>query len=196
MVGVLRPLEAREARSRAELGAAGAAAEIAALADPITDPRCTRCSRARASGWAFAEARSSIAAPTVSPPPSRSSPGGSVLRSRRATRFARDGSGSSDSRCWPGAPCGAAAEVLGEVEVRRWRPRGGWGSLEARTAVLFVPFAVLVSALAELVLVRLLVRRLRSIEVLASRVAEGTSPCASRTKAETRSDGWRGSWTA
>ena len=47
------------------------------------------------------------------------------------------------------------------------------GPLEARTAVLFVPFAVLVSALAELVLVRLLVRRLRSIEVLASRVAQG-----------------------
>jgi signal transduction histidine kinase len=59
------------------------------------------------------------------------------------------------------------------VLVRRWQPRNSWGYWETRTALLFVPFAVLASALAGLVIVRLLVRRLRSIETLAARVAEG-----------------------
>jgi signal transduction histidine kinase len=65
-------------------------------------------------------------------------------------------------------------EALGEIEVvRRMRPRGDLGILDPRTSLLLFPVAILASGFAGLVLVRLLVRRLRAMELLASRVAEG-----------------------
>jgi signal transduction histidine kinase len=64
--------------------------------------------------------------------------------------------------------------ALGEVVVvgpkvgpdRRWLP-------EARTMLLFLPFAVLAAGGAGLIMVRILVRRLRALERLADRVTEG-----------------------
>lgn len=173
VVGVLRPLEAREARSRAELGAAGAAAEIAALADPITDPKVHEVLARTRERMGF---RGSSIVYRGADGLTTSEP--QLPRRFRSPEQARDSLRAGREReqrleVLAGRPVRRGGRVLGEVEVRRWRPRGGWGSLEARTAVLFVPFAVLVSALAGLVLVRLLVRRLRSIEVLASRVAQG-----------------------
>jgi signal transduction histidine kinase len=171
-VGVLRPLESREARSRAELGAAGAATEIAALPEPLTDAqvhavllRARDRMDFRGSSIVF---RGTDGLLTTEPP----SP-------------ARFRGGARDSLAGPGRERRSRFEVLamrsvrrgaaviGTVQVRRWQPRSGWGYWETRTALLFVPFAVLASALAGLVIVRLLVRRLRSIERLASRVAEG-----------------------
>ena len=174
-------------------GAAGAAAEIAALADPITDPKVHEVLARTRERMGFRG--SSIVYRGADGHHLRAAaPGGSVLRSRRATRFARDGSGSSDSRCWP-APRAARRQGPRRGRGASLASARGMGLPEARTAVLFVPFAVLVSALAGLVLVRLLVRRLRSIEVLASRRPGGPLR-AHPGPAETRSDGWRGSWTA
>jgi len=67
-----------------------------------------------------------------------------------------------------------AGRTVGEVLVLRpVRPaRGPWPP-EARWSLLFLPIAVVASAVAGLVIVRLLVRRLRAVETLAARVAEG-----------------------
>jgi signal transduction histidine kinase len=66
------------------------------------------------------------------------------------------------------------ATVVGELQViRPIRPRGGPEFLDSRTMLLFFPIAIAVSVIDGLVMVRLLVRRLRAMELLAARVAEG-----------------------
>jgi signal transduction histidine kinase len=189
-VAVLRPLENREARSRAALAASGAAAEIAALPEPLTAPRVeTVLARHRdrvgfrGSMIAYRGADGLYAAEPPPPPRFRESGGGSTAGGPRGPE--RDPArtpGSTRERGDRGParfetlaqhPVKRGATTIGEVSVRRRMPRGQWGYWETRTALLFVPFAVLASALAGLVIVRLLVRRLRSLETLAARVAEG-----------------------
>ncbi|MGE5179131.1 MAG: sensor histidine kinase [Bacteroidota bacterium] len=181
-VAVLRPLESREARSRAELGATSAASEIAALPDPITDASVhTILDRARdrmgfrGSSIVFHGVNGMFTSEPPAPARLRPALGGPAAPARPgdSTRADRDRIDPSRFEILATRPVRRGATPLGTVEVRRWRPRSGWGTWETRTALLFVPFAVLASALAGLVIVRLLVRRLRSIEVLASRVAEG-----------------------
>lgn len=174
-VGVLRPIETREARSRAELGAASAATEIAALPEPLTDPpihavlaRVRDRMDFRGSSIVFRGVHGLLTTEPTLPSRFRGGGGRDSLaggrdRDRGRSRF--DVLAERDVR--------RGAAVLGTVQVRRWQPRGGWGYWETRTAILFVPFAVLASALAGLVIVRLLVRRLRAIEALATRVAHG-----------------------
>jgi signal transduction histidine kinase len=67
-----------------------------------------------------------------------------------------------------------AGQAVGEILVLRpVRPNRGPWPPEARWSLLFLPIAVVASAVAGLVIVRLLVRRLRAVEMLAARVAEG-----------------------
>lgn len=66
------------------------------------------------------------------------------------------------------------AEVLGEVTVLQFLPpRGLPGSTLFRTAMILLPVTALAAAIVGLVMTRLLVRRLRAIELLAARVAKG-----------------------
>jgi len=175
-VGVLRPLETREARSRAELGAASAATEIAALPEPIVDAqvhavlaRVRDRMEFRGSSMVYRGNDGLLTTePQLSP---RFRPGGASDSLRGADRD-RD-RGRPRFEVLAERPVRRGAAVIGVVQVRRWQPRSGWGYWETRTALLFVPFAVLASALAGLVIVRLLVRRLRAIDALATRVAEG-----------------------
>jgi two-component system sensor histidine kinase BaeS len=175
-VGVIRPLETREARSRAELAVTSAAAEIAALPEPLTGPRVeTVLTRHRdrlgfRGGSIVFRGQNGL---LVSEP----SPSQRYRSSAGQRDSASAGAGSRDpSRRFEilaERPVRRGATTIGEVLVRRWQPRGGWGYWETRTALLFFPFTGLASLLAGLVVVRLLVRRLRSIETLAARVAEG-----------------------
>jgi signal transduction histidine kinase len=62
----------------------------------------------------------------------------------------------------------------GEVLViRPIPPTGPSGRFDTLTPFLYLPIAILASAIAGLLMVRLLVRRLRAMEALAARVAEG-----------------------
>jgi two-component system sensor histidine kinase BaeS len=179
-VGVLRPLETREARSRAELGAASAAAEIAALPEPLTDAKVHVVLASardrmdfRGSSIVYRGADGMYSSEPLTPPRFR------TPAPRSDSLAAGDARGRDRDRGRPRfdilaeRPVRRGASVIGTVQVRRWQPRSGWGYWETRTALLFVPFAVLASALAGLVIVRLLVRRLRAIEALATRVAQG-----------------------
>ncbi|HEU4725477.1 MAG TPA: ATP-binding protein [Candidatus Eisenbacteria bacterium] len=66
-----------------------------------------------------------------------------------------------------GAPAG---EVIVIRPILPAGPAGRFGSL---TAFLYLPIAILASAIAGLLMVRLLVRRLRAMEALAARISEG-----------------------
>jgi signal transduction histidine kinase len=71
-------------------------------------------------------------------------------------------------------PVQRGAQVLGEVFVIRPSfPRGGAWDFGSPTSLLFLPVSVIASAISGLVIVRLLSRRLRSIERFAGRVSEG-----------------------
>ena len=174
-LAVLRPLEARESRSRAELTASSLAAEIAAN---------TR-------GWSPAQHRSLIERHRtmlgpgpgvfgyrdwvgwrITDPPDRGNFLDRVL-SRGLPN--RDG-GPAPHELIVRRPVMRGSERLGEVVVVRPRwPHGGPGILffEVGTAALFLPVALIASVVVGLLMVRILVRRLRAMEMLAARVAEG-----------------------
>jgi len=161
---VLQPLEAREARARAELAASAIAT---AIASAPTTPRGAELDSllelhrsAIRPAWILFRASDGT---VVTAPPGRSlgrGPGGRESRGRFEVVARR-----SVTR---------GPNVIGEVLViRRTWPRGAMGILEPRTSLLLFPVAILASAFAGLVLVRLLVRRLRAMQLLAARVAEG-----------------------
>ena len=174
---VLQPLEEREARARAELNASAIATAIAAVPGTLRGAELdTLLARHRvAIRPAWIVFRSSDGA-AVSSPPGRVPISGA-------------GPGRDSLPSLPLAPRGEARgrlevlarravtrgpETLGEVEVvRRMWPRGALGFLEPQESLLLFPVAILASAFAGLVLVRLLMRRLRAMELLATRVAEG-----------------------
>jgi len=181
-VGVLRPLETREARSRAELGAASAATEIAAIPGPLTDAKVHAVLASardrmdfRGSSIVYRGADGMYTSEPLTPPRFRNpAPASDSLASSDVRGRDRDRDrGRPRFDILAERPVHRGASVIGTVQVRRWQPRSGWGYWETRTALLFVPFAVLASALAGLVIVRLLVRRLRAIDALATRVAQG-----------------------
>ena len=171
-VAVLRPLELRESRSRAELTASSLAADIAA------HPR----------GWSAAEMRSLIErhhamlgpGPAVfgyrdwegwrfTDPPDR----GRFLDRVQSTGLpAREGE-PPPRELIVRRPVMRGSERLGEVVVvRPMRPRGWPMPGGSAMALLLVPI-VLVPVILGLMMVRVLVRRLRAMETLAARVAEG-----------------------
>jgi signal transduction histidine kinase len=173
VVAVVEPLETRELRARAELAVSSIAEATAEAPGTRGAALDTLLERHRAlanlrpafmvirwadgnvvtapSGFARVVARDSLAA----------TPGASGSRSRRHEVLAR-------------RPVVEGGREVGEVQVvRRVRPRGIPGFQGPHTPLLFLPIAILVSIVAGLVVVRLLVARLRAMEVLASRVAEG-----------------------
>jgi signal transduction histidine kinase len=184
-VAVLRPLEARETRTRAELAASGLAAEIAATPGPWREPAAhAMLERHRAtlgpgpgvigyrdgSGWRLTD------------PPDRGRFLDRVLSGAPPDRP----SGEHPSSGAPGPrprerqdvvvvrPVSRGAEQLGEVVVVRplW-PRTGPSFPGSWTVLLFVPITLILSVVVGLLMVRILVRRLRAMETLAARVAEG-----------------------
>jgi len=178
-VAVLGPLEAREARSRAELVSSNVAAEIAELgplpSEAAVDTILARHRSHLGHRGGLLVFRSADGALIADPPASprlraalsasdtTPNAAGDEKQSGRRSRFEtiarhsvmRDG------------------QEIGEVLVVRPTWSRSTRGLLARTPLLFVPVAVIASAIAGLVIVRLLVRRLRSLETLAARVAEG-----------------------
>src|SRR5262245_1783699 len=176
---VLQPLEERETRARAELTASAIAVAIAAspgtYRGAALDSLLARHRAAVRPAWIFYRASD-----------------GTVVTSPPGRFFGRPGGAGPDSLLRPPPPPGTAresrgrfealakrtvareGEVLGEVQVvRRTWPKGAFSVSDPRTWLLLFPVAIAASAIAGLVLVRLLVRRLRAVEVLATRVAEG-----------------------
>jgi signal transduction histidine kinase len=182
-VAVLRPLEAREARSRAELTASGLAADIAATPTPWSaetlHPLLERHRSTLGPGPGVVAYRDSTGW-LATDPPNR----GRFLR--RLTTGAAGDRPEPDARA-EGRPREPDREdvivrrpvilgsrQVGEVVVLRplW-PRNGPPFSATSTALLFVPITLILSVVVGLLVVRLLVRRLRAMEMLAARVAEG-----------------------
>ncbi len=223
-VAVLRPLEARESRARAEVVASGLAAEIATAPRPLepaeldsllrqhraslgnrpgliayrsADGRITTDppDRARFLARMLAVASALEARPALpregGPPPEALGarpPEGGVPPPEPFEARGRHGRGGPeqlrdhDGPRAPGPPgrfdlvvrrpVMRGPERLGEIIVLRpLRPPGYL--FESQTALLFFPIAVIVSVVMGLALVRMLVRRLRAMETLAARVADG-----------------------
>jgi signal transduction histidine kinase len=174
---VLRPLEEREARARAELAASALATAIAAAPGVLhgaeLDTLLARHRDAIRPAWIVF--RSSDGTVVTSPPgriPARPPGAGMDSLLRLPPEPRGDARGRLEILGHRSVVRGA--EVLGQVDVvRRMWPRGALGMLEPQTSLLLFPVAILASGFAGLVLVRLLVRRLRAMEVLATRVAEG-----------------------
>ena len=171
-VAVLRPLELRESRSRAELTASSLAAEIAAGPGhwspaqyrSLIERHRTMLGSGPAVfgyrdrvGWRFTDppGRGSFLdrVQSLGLPPHEGEPPHRELIVRR--------------------PVMRGSERLGEVVVVRPLRQRGWPtSGGSATALLFVPIAF-IPVLLGLLMVRILVRRLRSLEAAAGRVIEG-----------------------
>ena len=191
-VGVLGPLETRDARNRAESAVTRAAAEIAMLPDP-RDARAIRAILARADEPGMPGRLLYRAAD------GRVIAGGRWRgRGGRGARRLEGEPGGPPPRSLGGPPPGppgsrpdfferafiARREILarqdvvsgsltiGEVIALRLA-RPPLGIAGSRTSLLFLPITVLASALAGFFMVRILVRRLRGLETLAARVASG-----------------------
>lgn len=169
---LLRPLERQRQRERAELALAHAADELAALRADAEDRDVVRILRANR-----AEQGTVLLAYRT--------PGGRCILERRLDgafeqRIAAlleaggtDARGASlvvlGRRAVAGG-AGAPAEVVA-LDLAPDPPL--WTLPESRAVLVSLPFAVLASGIAGLLMVRLLVRRLRTLERLAARVAEG-----------------------
>ena len=182
---VIEPLETREARSRAELVAVSAASDIAntggdSLREADVDSLLAR-RRAAIGGrpdWlAFRRSDGMVA----SDPPSRSGLIAKALESPASARGIIEVQRTSGRTRVPSRleilakrPVQRGGKVVGELFVIRpnFQRGGSWG-FGSPTSLLFLPIAVIASAISGLIIVRLLTRRLRSIEHFAGRVAEG-----------------------
>ncbi|HVP15256.1 MAG TPA: HAMP domain-containing sensor histidine kinase [Terriglobales bacterium] len=200
-VAVLRPLEEREQRTRAELAASGLAAEIAAAPAPGMPELQAMLQKHRAalgpgpgviayregSTWRLTDPpdrgrfldRILSGAVPGGPPPGERPPFSE--RPPGQERGPRPPGGGSAPRLperhdiTVTRPVIRGSQHLGEVAVVRplW-PRGGPALFfEPASALLFLPVTLIASALVAFVVVRMLVRRLRAMELLAARVAHG-----------------------
>jgi signal transduction histidine kinase len=180
---VLRPLEMRETRARAALAAANLAGELAVIPAPEAEavldslievhrgrsgPRPAwlvfRTPDNRLHGVSPTRARlmeHALSGRPVTATPRDTTPRGPGSRAIRVELLARH-------------DVMRGGAVVGEVlAFRPVFPDGAGEFLRSRSAFLFLPIALIVSVVGGLVLVRLLVRRLRALEVLAARVSEG-----------------------
>ncbi len=171
---VLQPLEAREAKARAELAASAVAGAIAAAPSPPRgadlDSLLERQRETVRPAWiVFRGTDGTIA----------SAPAGRFIAlegsrgdSSSSTTGRQDARGRFEIIARRAVTRGPT--VIGEVQVmrRNWS-RGAMGIVGSRNSILLFPIAIIASAFAGLVLVRLLVRRLHAMEILAARVAEG-----------------------
>jgi signal transduction histidine kinase len=178
-LAVLRPLEARDFRARAELATARFATEFTALPDASDSTRIVELLR-------HVRAETELRAPLLF----RAADGRLLSeRPERARDMAEALGGAAPPRAAaapspreprPRPTIVASRAVIwggsraGEVLVVRFpRPSREPGLHSADALLLSLPIALIASLLAALVVVRLLVRRLRALERLATRVAEG-----------------------
>ncbi len=181
---VIQPLEAREARSRAELVAVSTATDIASAGDSPreADADSLLAKRRAAMGgrpdWiAFRRSDGVVA----SDPPGRAGLIAKALESPASPRGVIEVQGRTGLARAPTRfeilakrPVQREGRVVGEVFVIRPSfPHGGPWGFGSPTSLLFLPISVIASAISGLIIVRLLSRRLRSIEKFAGRVAEG-----------------------
>ena len=177
---VLHPLETRETRARAELVATGLATDLAATGEaPGTAAFDTLLAHHRNDLGAHPGVlvyRAPDGAVVLSPPQGARFLA-RVLDAPAEPRALFDRllkAGPHDRIEWIVRRMVARPEGAGELlVVRPARPRGEGGPFESRTWLLFLPIALIASVAAGLIMLRLLVRRLRALEVLAARVAEG-----------------------
>lgn len=177
---VLQPLEERENRARADLIAANVASEIvtASLSGaPLPDTLLFHERRAfgPAAPWILYR---TVSGNVISEPPGRAPFLGGLLDGTNTPGAVIDTLGRPVT--WTRIdilsrrPVMRGGTRLGEVVLARpYRPRQTTSALGRFTPLLFLPIALILSVIAALVLIRLLVRRLRAIEMLAARVAEG-----------------------
>lgn len=165
-VAVLRPLEARDLRARAELAVARFEHAVAGAAR-APDPLDLQSTLARLRGdmdlrftrlvFRYRDGRAVVYPPL---PPIPGPPGTPLADRDRVEVLA------SREVAWGGT-------ALGTIQVvRPERPRGRW-PLSSRALLLSLPVALIASLIGGLLLVRLLVRRLRALDTLATRVADG-----------------------
>jgi len=177
---VLQPLEDRENRARADLIAANVASEIVAASlsgAALPDTLFLHERRGFGPGAPWILYRT-VSGDVVSEPPGRAPFVGGLLDGTSTPAAMIDTLGRPVT--WTRVdilsrrPVLRGGTRLGEVILARpYRPRQTPGALGPFTSLLFLPIALILSVVAALVLVRLLVRRLRAIEMLAARVAEG-----------------------
>lgn len=177
---VLQPLEERENRARADLIAANVASEIVAASlsgAPLGDTLLfhERRSFGPAAPWILYR---TVSGDVISEPPGRAPFVGGLLDGTNKPGAMLDTLGRPVT--WTRIdvlsrrPVLRGGTRLGEVVLARpYRPRQTPGLFARFTPLLFLPIALIPSVIAAIVLVRLLVRRLRAIEMLAARVAEG-----------------------
>jgi len=212
-VAVLRPLEERDARGRAEELASSIASRIERSESLATDAieailrserqaqgnRLTRVfyrgrdgtfaadppGRFRPGGGPQGVPRAEMepgGPPPGGAPPSGPPPGGAPLNGAPPSGpppggpFDRQFAGRTGGRVEAVARRAVVrdAEVLGEVTVLQFLPpRGLSGPTLVRMGMILLPVTALAAVIVGLVMTRLLVRRLRAIELLAARVAQG-----------------------
>jgi signal transduction histidine kinase len=171
---VLSPLEARDARARAEIAVGPIASDIAAAIargapiDTLLEHERSRFGPHRV--WiVFRGIDDSL----VAFPPGRTSFLGELLAGRTPREPGRRGI-PTKTETLVRRPVTSHGRTLGELVILRpIRPREGSEILHSPTLILFLPIALIFSMIAGLVMVRMLVRRLRALEVLATRVTEG-----------------------
>jgi signal transduction histidine kinase len=181
VTAVLQPLETREARARADVVTSGVASELV-VAPHLPEGRDLDSLLARHWGSLGTRRATIVFRPhdgaAVIAPAGRAGFVLPMLDGKAPPERRPDGTPPREPRLRlevisrRAVVRGTAA--LGEVLVV-WpvRPRGLPEFLAWRTALLFLPIAAIVSATAGLIIVRLLMRRLRALEMLAARVAEG-----------------------
>jgi signal transduction histidine kinase len=169
---VILPLETRESKARAEVVAATLASELAIHPRPAAAVLDTMLARQRVNlgprpGTIVYQSPNAV---LVTAPRGREQMISKFLAGDPAPDRG-DGTGRRDK-----------IEVLARHDIqgggsimvsRPMRPRDPFGRGGSRAALLFLPVATIASLGAGLILVRLLARRLRGIEMLAARVAEG-----------------------
>jgi signal transduction histidine kinase len=171
LLAVLRPIEARETRARAELALAGVASAFAAAPSPPSGAELdSLLSRTRVQFGmrpALMVVRWSADSLTVWP-----SEFGRLAA--RLLSNPNDSHGDAPGEVLARHPLEHGGRVFGEILAVRRVPRGPRpGEPSASLLFLYIPIAVLLSAALGVLLVRLLARRLRALEALAARVAAG-----------------------
>ena len=171
---VLRPLESREARASAEVVAADLASRLSARGNLTGVELDTLLDGARARlgfrpSWILV--RDASGRVTTSPP-LRPGSGTSAIEPG-ALVPGRSGRDESRVELLARRTFGTESDP-GEVQVMRGvRPRSVLGFFRSRNTLLLLPVSLLASVVAGLVVMRLLVRRLRAIELFSRRAAEG-----------------------
>ncbi len=177
VLAVVRPMERREARAKAELAVSGVAAAVSAAAERPRGAALDAILRVQREHVALRPSvlvvRLDDGGLVTSPPEFAN------ILSRLARADSAGGPARGDDAP-PGRSEVLASRVLehggarfGTVDVVRRAPRGPSPDANPLAAVLYVPIALIASGVAGFVLVRMLVRRLRALELLAARVAAG-----------------------